>query len=158
MSVEVGAGRARNSKKTAGRTTRQGRGVREVMNKAVAMADAKMSRPSGNVLCAANGTNHIPVTIWGPDGSCFEGMSPHVTGEIIFVESNQLVPVETEVSIRLTPSNEALANCGIAKGVVVWQCLSSDHFKNRKGFGVCLQSRWPQPLGPTESDGSREAA
>ena len=154
--TEVGVGKTRNDRKLTERAV--SKGVRAVAAKVVAKADAQTNRSPGNVAPAANGANHIPVTVWGPDGSCFEGMCPQVTGELIFVESKQLLPVETEVTIRFTPPNEDLVNRGVVKGIVVWQCLSSDHFKNRKGFGVCLQGRWPQSPGPTGNDGSEEAA
>jgi hypothetical protein len=120
------------------------------------MGDAQTNRSSGEVAPAANGTNHIPVTFWGSDGSCYEGMSPHVTGEVMFVESKQLVPVETEVTIRVTSPSEGMVNQGVVTGTVIWQCPSSDLFKNLQGFGVCFQSRWSQPSGPTGSAGPRE--
>lgn len=158
MLDKVETGQVRTGRKLLGPAANQGRGVRSIKTEVVAMDDAQTNGSSGEVARAANGTIHVPVTFWGPDGSCYEGMSPHVTGEVIFVESKQLVPVETEVTIRVTSPSEVMVNQGVVKGTVIWQCPSSDLFKNLQGFGVCFQSRWPQPPGPTESAGPREVA
>lgn len=158
MVAKVDTGTVRISRKLPGLAANQGRGVRAMKPKVVAMDDAQTNRSSGEVARAVNGTNHTPVTFWGSDGTCYEGMSPHVTGEVIFVESKQLVPVETEVTIRVTSPSEGMVNQGVVTGTVIWQCPSSDLFKNLQGFGVCFQSRWPQPPGPTGSAGPREVA
>lgn len=160
MLVEVGADKVRSGRKVAGRGAGQGRTVRAIANKVVATNDGPMNRRPGQVGCSANGMNHMPVTFWGPEGNCYEGMSPHIdiTGEVIFVESKHLVPVGTEVTIRFTPPNDVLVNWGVRKGTVVWHCLSSDHFKNLKGFGVFLKGHQPQTPEPTGSDGPKEAA
>ena len=158
MPAEVGVTRARNGRKGTGRKTSQSRDLRAVSAKVVAMAGVERSGSSGEGGQGANATPPILVTFWGPDGSCYEGMSPHITGEVIFIESKRLIPVDSEVTIRFTAPDDVLVNRGIVKGTVVWHCTSSDDFKSRKGFGVCLQDRWPQPPGPTGDDGSKEAA
>jgi hypothetical protein len=152
----VDTGKVRTSRKLPGLAANPGRGVRAMQTKVVAMDDAQTNRSSGEVARAANDTNHIPVTFWGSDGTCYEGKSPHVTGEVIFVESKQLVPLETEVTIRVASPSEGMVNQGVVTGTVIWQCPSSDLFKNLQGFGVCFQSRWPQPPGSTGSAGPRE--
>lgn len=160
MLVDVSAGKVRRGRKDVGRGAGQGRNVRAIATKAVATKDAPMNRSPGDGGCSADGMNHVPVTFWGPEGNCYEGMSPHIdiTGEVMFVESKHLVPVGTEVTVRFTPPNDVLVNRGVVRGTVVWQCLSSDHFKNRKGFGVLFKDHHPQVSGPTESDGPKEAA
>ncbi len=158
MLSEVGASRGRSGRKSTGRTTSHGREVRTISPKVVAMADVQGCGSSGEGGQADKVKIPIPVTFWGPDGSCYEGMSPHVSGEVIFIESEQLLPVETEVTISFTPPDDVLVNRGVAKGTVVWRCISSDYFKSRKGFGVRLQDRWPHSLGSTGNDGSKEAA
>jgi hypothetical protein len=152
----VDTGKVRTSRKLPGLAANPGRGVRAMKPKVVAMGDAQTNSSSGEVAPAANDTNHIPVTFWGSDGTCYEGKSPHVTGEVIFVESKQLVPLETEVTIRVASPSEGMVNQGVVTGTVIWQCPSSDLFKNLQGFGVCFQSRWPQPPGSTGSAGPRE--
>ncbi len=154
MLSEAGVAKVRNSRKGTGSTGNHGRGLRAP--KVAAAGDVRTDGPYGGGGQAANGTNLIPVTFWGPDGSCYEGMSPRVAGEVIFVESKRLIPVDTEVTIRFTLPDDVLVNRGVAKGTVVWHCTLGDHFKNRKGFGVCIQGRWPQSPGPTGNDGSKE--
>jgi len=158
MLTEVGVGKPRSGRKLQGQASTQSRGLCAIKAKVVAMEEEKMDRLSGKVGRVANGTNLIPVTFWGPDGSCYEGMSPHVAGEVVFVASKRLIPVDTEVTLRFTPLNEVLVNRGVAKGTVAWHYSSSDHFKNLAGFGVCLQGRWPQPPKSTGNDGPKEAA
>ena len=155
---ETGAVKVRNGRKGAGRTANQGRGLRGITAKVAAAGDVRTDGLSNGGGQAAKGANSIPVTCWGPDGSCYEGMSSRAAGEVIFVESTRLIPVNTEVTIRFTPPDDVPVNRSVAKGTVVWHCTSSDHFTSRKGFGVCLQGRWPQPPGPTGNDDSKEAA
>jgi hypothetical protein len=158
MLSEVGATGARNGRKSTRRTANHSSGLRAITPKVVAMAGVQKDGSSEGDGQAANSMNPIPVVFWGPDGSCYEGMSPHVAGEVIFVESKQLIPVDTEVTIRFASPDDVFVNRGVAKGTVVWHCTSSDDFKSRKGFGVCLQGRWPQPPGPAGNDGPKEAA
>jgi len=110
MLTEVGTNRSRNGRKLQGRAANQGRGRALIKTKVDAMNDARKNRSSREVRRAVNGTNHIPVTFWGPDGGRYEGMSPHVTGEVVFVESKRMVLVETEVTICVTPPNEVSVN------------------------------------------------
>lgn len=158
MLSEAGVVKLRNSRNGTGRKGNHGWGLRAITPKAAAAGDVRTDGSSGEGGQAAKGTNPIPVMFWGPDGSCYEGMSPRAAGEVIFVESKRLIPVDTEVTIRFTPPDDVLVNRGVAKGTVVWHCTSSDHFKSRKGFGVCIQGRWPQPPGPNGSAGSKAAA
>ena len=150
MLFEAGVVKVQNSRK--------GRGLRAITPKVAAAGDVRTAGLSKEGGQAAKGANSTPVMCWGPDGSCYEGMSPRAAGEVIFVESKCLIPVDTKVTIRFTPPEDVLVNRGVAKGTVVWHCTSSDHFKSRKGFGVCIQGRRPQPSGPTGHDGSKEAA
>lgn len=160
MLVGVDTDKVRSGRKAVGRGASKGRNVRAIGTKVVATNNAPRNRSSGEGGCSANGMNHVPVTLWGPDGICYEGMCPHIdiTGEVIFVETKHLVPVGTEVTIRFTPPNDVLDNRGVVNGTVVWHCLSSDHFKNQKGFGVFIKDHRPQTSGPSVSDGPKEAA
>lgn len=99
----------------------------------------------------------MPVTFWGSDGSYHEGMSPHVVGGVVFVESKRLVPAGTEITIRLAPPADVSVDWGVAKGTVVWNCPAADHFQNLKGFGVSIQGCWPQPFGAIGAEVSKEA-
>ncbi|MBK5282046.1 MAG: hypothetical protein JJE16_08170 [Nitrospiraceae bacterium] len=158
VQADVELSRGRRGRKLAGQTTKQGRGSRATASKVSVMDDGKAGASHGQGDHAVNGTNHVPVTFWVPDGSCAEGKTHHVGGEVIFIESKRVVPVGTEVTIRLISSNDALVNWGVAKGIVAWQCPAEDQFRNREGFGVCLQGRWPQPPGPTEMSDPKETA
>jgi len=158
MLSEAGVVKVRNGRKGRGRTSNQGRGLRAITPKVAAAGDVRTDGLSKEGGQAAKGANSIPVMYWGPDGSCYEGMSPCAADEVIFVESKRLIPVDTKVTIRFIPPEDVLVNRGVAKGTVVWHCTSSDHFRSRKGFGVCIQGRWPQPPGPTGNDGSKAAA
>lgn len=97
-----------------------------------------------------------PVTFWGADGSCYDGAVPKMNGEVVFIESRDLVPVSSEITIRLRPQHEGEVEWGVATGIVLWRCPGEDHFMNRKGFGVCIQSRWSQPSGVSETNGAKE--
>jgi len=76
MLTEVGVGKTHNSRKSTGRAVKQGKGVRANTTKLIAMGDAQTNRSSGEVVRTASDANRIPVTVWGPNGSCYEGMSP----------------------------------------------------------------------------------
>ncbi|MEO8339235.1 MAG: hypothetical protein ABI604_05865 [Nitrospirota bacterium] len=112
MLGKVEAGKVRTGRNLLALAANQAGGVRAMKTKVVAMDDAQTNGSSGDVARAANGTIHFPVTFWGQDGSCYEGMRSHVTGEVIFVESKQLVSVETEVTIRVILLNEVTVNQG----------------------------------------------
>jgi hypothetical protein len=98
----------------------------------------------------------VPVTYWMPDGTCGEGVAPRVEGEVIFIESEQLVPSGTELTIRLTPRDDGSIGWNLAEGIVAWRCPSKDLFKNHKGFGVRLDRRSPSPHGPAVCEGWTE--
>ena len=142
----------------AGRTTEQISASSANSSRVIAPRDEPRSGLHDRSASPVSGEARIPVTFWVPDGSCFEGVTPHVADEILFVESKQVVPVDTAVTIRIASSNDGSVNWALAKGTVVWNCPDGDQFKNRQGFGVCLQGRWPQPLGQTKPDGSKEDA
>jgi len=158
MQADVELSRGRRGKKLAGQTTKQGSGSQATGSKVIVMDDGKASASHSQMDRAAIGTKHVPVTFWVSDGSCAEGKTHHVGGEFIFIESKRVVPVGTGVTIRLTPPNDASADWGVANGIVAWHCPAEDHFRNREGFGVCLQGRWPQPSGPTEKSNPKETA
>ncbi|MDZ4732529.1 MAG: hypothetical protein SGJ16_02950 [Nitrospirota bacterium] len=158
MQADVEMSRGRRGKKLAGQTTKQRSGSPAPAPKVSVVDDGKTGASHGQGDRAVNGTNHVPVTFWVPDGSCAEGKTHHVEGDVIFIESKRVVPVGTGVTIRLSLPNDAVAGWGIAEGSVVWNCPSVDQFRNREGFGVCLQGRWPQPPGPTEMSDPEETA
>ena len=156
MQAEAEVSRGRRGRRLSERMAKPSSGSGASVSKV--MDDGQLDKsPGHSVDCAVSGTNRIPVTFWMPDGSCYEGTAPHVAGEVLFVESNRLVPVGTEVTIRLTSPNEVSLNWGVAEGAVVWNCPVADQFKNREGFGVCLQGCWPAPTGPIGTEYSKEA-
>ena len=123
------------------------------------MDDAQSNRLLVQKGRADGGMDHIPVTFWMPDGISHEGMTPRIGSTVIFIESKQAVQLGTEVTIRLTATqDEAVRKSGVAEGIVVWHCPLDDHFKNRAGFGVSLHSGHPQPSEPRKTEGSKEAA
>ena len=151
--AQTEVGRGYRERTIAGQTTKQDRGSHTTASKVIVMEDGKTP---GQVHRAVRGTKHVPVTFWVPDGSCAAGKTHHIGDEVIFIESKRVVPVDTEVAIRLNPANEVLVNWGVANGTVVSHCPAEDHFRNREGFGVCLQGRWPQPPGLTELNDPKE--
>jgi len=122
------------------------------------MDNGQRSASQGRFDRTVNGATRVPVTFWMPDGSCDEGMTRHVGGEVMFIESKRIVPIGTEVTISLTTQNDAAIGEGVAEGVVVWACPTGDQFQNGEGFGVSLQGCWPQQPGGTETEGSTKGA
>jgi len=158
IQADVEMSRGRRGRKLTGQTTKQRSGSHATAPEVSVMDDGKAGASHGQGDRDVNGTNHVLVTFWVQDGSCAEGKTHHVGGDDIFIESKRVVPVGTGVTIRLSLPNDAAADRGIAEGSVVWNCPSVDQFRNREGFGVCLQGRWPQPPGPTEMSDSKETA
>jgi len=79
-------------------------------------------------------------------------MTPRIGSTVIFIESKQAVQLGTEVTIRLTATqDEAVRKSGVEEGIVVWHCPLDDHFKNRAGFGVSLRGGAPQPCSPKQT-------
>lgn len=142
----------------AGRTTEQMSASRANSSRVIAPGDEPRSGLHDRSASPVSGAARIPVTFWVPDGSCYEGVTPHIADEILFVESKQVLPIDTAVTIRIALPNDGPGNWGLAKGTVVWNCPDGDQFKNREGFRVCLHGRWSQPLGQTKPDGSKEDA
>lgn len=156
MQADVEMSRGRRGRKLAGKTTRHDSGSQATESKVIVMDDEKASASHGHVDRAVSGRNHVPVTFWVPDGSSAEGKTHHIEGEVIFIESKQVVPVGTGVTIRITSPNDASVDWGVANGIVAWHCPTEDQFRNREGFGVSLQDRWPQPVGLTEMNDPKE--
>ena len=123
----------------------------------VALLDERRTQGSRSEPAGVVGrTTSFAVIFRMPDGSCEEGTACHVGGEVIFIESKRGISIGTEVTIRLTQPNDDVADWGVAAGAVVWTCPTMDQFKNREGFGVCLQERWPQSPHATEAEGPAE--
>lgn len=135
------------------------RGRRHLEDSAMRVVDS--SRPSGrtNVLrdrtpyrehghpnATDQGIRRISVVLWGPDGKAFEGMISRNAEKVLFVETNQLVPVHAEVTLQRKELDNRSSDCRVATGTVIWQCPMGDHFANRKGFGLSLQSHWSQQM------------
>lgn len=99
---------------------------------------------------------HHPVTFWTPDGSRHAGMTPRVSGEMIFIESERMVPVGTDITVSLAPLEKQSEAQELAEGTVVWHCPLGDEFENHGGVGVRLQKRWPK--GPSLVGGMKEPA
>ena len=95
-----------------------------------------------------------PVTFWMPDGSCHAGMTPRVNGEMIFIESERMVPVDTDITVSLAPVEKQSDAQELAEGTVVWHCPRPDQFERQGGFGVRLKRRWPK--GPGLVGGPKE--
>ena len=156
MLAQAEVGRTRRGRKLPGQTTKQGGGYHGAASKVI--DNGRTGTSHGQLDRAANGTNPVLLTYWLADGSCHEGKTRHVVGEVMFIESKRVVPVGTEVTIRLTPANDASADWGVAEGAVVWTCPTGDQFQNGEGFGVSLQGRWPQPSRTSEMEGTKGAA
>lgn len=94
------------------------------------------------------------MTFWTPDGSRHMGMTPRVSGEMLFIESKQMVPVGTDITVSLASAEEQSVGQEIVEGTVVWQCPLGDEFKHQGGVGVRLKRCWPK--GPGIGGGSKE--
>ncbi|NJN36883.1 MAG: hypothetical protein HC794_07280 [Nitrospiraceae bacterium] len=116
-------------------------------------ADERTLRKSTD---SAHSREHGPVTFWTPDGSRHAGMTPRVSGEMIFIESERMVPVGTDITVSLAPLEKQSEAQELAEGTVVWHCPLGDEFENHGGVGVRLQRRWPK--GPGLVGGMKEPA
>lgn len=137
--VETRMGKGSQERRGAEKTARQGKGASQAIGSAVAMLG------DGERRHAVSEGRRIPVTFWAADGSCHEGTIPKLNREVLFVESAQPFPVSAEITLRFAVPIEGELDGGVATGTVIWVCHEEDHFMNRKGFGLRLQSRWPQP-------------
>jgi hypothetical protein len=75
---------------------------------------------------------------------------------MIFIESAWLAPVGSDVTISLLADEEDSVEQEFLQGNVLWHCTQDDEFRNRPGFGVLVQRRWPQSLGPDTLSGPEE--
>jgi hypothetical protein len=80
--------------------------------------------------------NQVPVTFWAQSGKCYGGLAPATPRNVIFIESQDLLPVGAEVTVHLLFPWDGFAEGAVIEGIVVWQCPREDHFKNLKGFGL----------------------
>ena len=115
--------------------------------------DDGMSRVSEAGMSDRRGM-HSLVTFWTPDGSRHAGMAPRVNGEMIFIESKRMVPVDTDITVSLAPVEKQSDGQELAEGTVVWHCPRPDQFERQGGFGVRLKRRWPK--GPGLVGGPKE--
>lgn len=154
LQSEVGAGRAVN--RSAGKNRKPKVGSAASGSAVTLLDDRRMSQlflEAGN----SDGlSRNVPVAFWLADGSCHEGNIPRVADEVMFIEANRLAPVDSEVTVRLALPRSGGVEWGVATGTVVWQCPQGDHFSNRKGFAVCLQSRWNVSLEGDEVGGTED--
>jgi hypothetical protein len=155
---EVGSGRQARGRRLAGEKAKQGSDFLAHTAHVTTMNDVKVGASVDPADCAARGTKPMAVTFWMPDGTCDEGKTRHIGSEVMFIESKRMVPVGTEVTVRLTQPNEAAADWGVAEGTVVWACPAADDFKNLGGFGLSLHGRWPQPPGALGIDSEKGSA
>jgi hypothetical protein len=147
--------RGRKAGKLVGRTAKSGSGVPGINSSPVPPGgEQRMNFPAQEARGIGE-PSRIAVTFWIPDGSCHEGVVLHRGDGMVFVESKRMVPVGTEVTIRLRSPDDDWTDCGVVEGTVVWQCPSEDDFKNRKGFGVSARGRWPMLPGPAETEGTK---
>jgi hypothetical protein len=125
-----------------------------------AMVEMKANGSLGQVDHARCSLGHIQVIFSMEGDSHCPGVVRNATAgqKVIFVESKQVVPVGTDLTIRLTTVYRALAEWGVVEGTVVWQCPFEDIFKNGKGFGLYLRGGWPQLPEPLEAEGLRGTA
>ena len=156
--LDVNAGERFKGRQLKGRTRGETRAA--LAPETFAMVEVKTNGSLGQVDRAGWSASRIPVSFSVKGGSRYPGMVLNATSgqKVIFVETKQLVPVGTEVTIRLTPVHGALEDWGVVEGTVVWQCLVKDMFKNGRGFGLCLRESWPQLSGPSEAEGPRGTA
>lgn len=108
------------------------------------LRDRTLHREHGHPNAIDQGIRRISVVLWGPDGKAFEGTISRNAEKVLFVETNQLVPVHAEVTLQRKEPDSQASDWGVATGTVIWQCPMGDHFTNRKGFGLSLQSHWAQ--------------
>jgi len=109
---EVGVGREGRVRGFAGQQAKQGSNSLADAPNIITMDDGKISASLGPADCATNGTKPIAVTFWMPDGSCDEGKTRHVGGEVMFIESKRMVPVGAAVTVRLAQPNDVSADWG----------------------------------------------
>lgn len=102
------------------------------------------------------GRRHCRVAFWTPDGSRQEGMTSHLGGSMVFIESIKLVPVDTEITVELAQGDESSNGHELVDGVVAWHCPFADEFQHREGFAVRLRSSWPQGPRPIDMPRSKE--
>lgn len=155
MLTQAKVGGGREERGPAGRTTKGRTGSAATTAKVIPMDGKYTKGPQSDPSGIVGGANPVVVIFRMRDGSCGEGITRHVGSDAMFIESKRMVPVGTEVTIRLTQSNEGLGDWGTTEGVVIWTCPSVDQFNNGQGFGVCLQGRWPQPRQAAEPEGHR---
>ena len=152
MLAQAEVGRTRRRRKPAVQTTNHDGGSGGAASKVVVMDNGRTSASHSRVDCTVNGTNPVGVKYWVPDGSCYEGKTRHVGGQVVFIESKRVVPVGTEVTIRLTLPDDISADWGVAEGIVVWICPTDDEFRNRQGFGISLRGCRPLESGTVEKE------
>lgn len=154
--AEVSTGR--KARRLVGRTVKSGSEVHGITSLPVAVERKQMMNFPVQEACEIGESIRNAVTFWIPDGSCHEGVVFHRGHGVVFVESKRMVPVGAEVTIRLRSPEDDSTDCGLVEGTVVWQCPSADDFKNREGFGVSVQGRWPKLAGPDETEGTKGSA
>lgn len=147
--------RGRKVRKLVGRTAKSGSGLPVIDSPPIAVkGEERMNFPAQE----ARGIGELSRkagTFWIPDGSCHEGVVFHRGHGVVFVESKRMVPVGTDVTIRLRSPEDDSTDCGVVEGTVVWHCPVADDFKNREGFGVSVRGRWPRLPGPAETEGKK---
>jgi len=107
---------------------------------------------------APGGETHEPVTFWTTDGSCHEGTMMRVNGEMLFIESERMFTVGSELTVSLATNEGQSAAEELAEGIVVWHCPLGDEYENKGGFGVRLKRRWPKGPVSDMAGGPKEAA
>lgn len=159
MLMQAGMESGRKVRRIVGRKMNQDKAACAAGSEGVPMDDAQLERSLVQKGRADGGPEHVPVTFLMPDGSSHRAMTPRVGRSTMFIESNQAVQLGTEVTIRLTATQDEVVNKGrVAEGIVVWHCPLDDQFMNRAGFGVSLRGGAPHPCRPTETQGSKGAA
>lgn len=155
MLMEAGTDRGRKERRLGKRSSSQKQEACASGSGVIVMGDAETKGSPGQQVRTAEGSrHHIPLIFWMRDGGCQDGLTPHLGGKMVFIESKRAVPIGTEVKIRLAAAQDedgGVPKMEVADGIVIWHCPLDDHFKNRKGFGVSLRAGWPQSGGSTET-------
>jgi len=84
------------------------------------------------------------------DGSSFQSRASGIPGRILFIETNDLLPVGSMLTVELIDLHDPV-EARTASGRVVWICRTADQFNFAPGMGVHLLE-FPTSQGCTGPD------